>query len=168
MQNSQNNKAEKIIVLILLFIGLLMLGISAFIAYTRVQFIENSEVLPGTIVDYELRRDSEGSTTFHPIVEYTDPEGIAQVHYSNTGSNRRGAINQEIEILYNADAARPALINRFVELWLGTLITGGIGLVFSLFGIAFMIVMRKSKQSSSEFVQMPPQSSVERKGRNVL
>lgn len=146
MHNTQNDLTTKVISMVLLLIGLLMIGISAFIAYTRTQFIENSEVLPGIIVEYERRRDSEGTTTFHPVVEYTDPDGIAQTHYSNTGSNRRGAVNKEVEILYNADAANPALINSFAELWLGTLVTGIIGVSFLFFGVGFSIASRNGNK----------------------
>jgi hypothetical protein len=130
-------------------VGLVLLVIGVFLGGNTISFIGNSAVATGTVVDSELRtscsRSSRDhtetcSTVEHPVVVFTTTAGEEIRFTSSTGSSPpMHRVGDQVQVRYPPGRPRDAAIDGFVELWLGALITSGLGLVFGAIGTGMLI-----------------------------
>jgi len=117
-------------------IGLaLLVGAIAWWFNTR-NFIARAAKASGTVVELVEVRDSDGgSSTYKPVVNFTATNGTT-ISFASSYSSRPPAysVGETVEVLYAPDDPNDARIDGFGSLWLGPVILGGIGMVFSAIG----------------------------------
>jgi len=124
------------IILLILGIPLLFFGIKEI--YQAGNFAVKAERTEGTII--HMRK---GLTKYVPRVRFQTKNGQIIEFYSGNGSNPpMYEVNDKVKVLYNSDFPQYAVINSFIELWLGPVIYTGLGLFFVLF---FIIILKKLK-----------------------
>jgi hypothetical protein len=130
-----------------LFIGLALLGGAVFLYQDTQAFIDRALTARGTVIDLARSASSSrtgsgtgSSSTWRPVVTFTDHEGRSVEFISSVGSNppshRKGDV---VEVLYLPDDSQQARIKGFIDLWLFPLILLGIGSIFFLFGLGFTV-----------------------------
>ena len=116
-------------------IGTLLLWLSVSLARHYEAQFANGQTATGTVV--ELRETSSArdrrrnrSPTWKPVVRFTPRDGAAVTFEGTVSSNPPAyAIGESVPVVYNGSDPKKAMIQNFSERWLGSIITGGIGLV---------------------------------------
>jgi len=122
-------------VYIFLGVGSLMLFIALLLWNNSRSFLARAQATTGEVVELREVRDSDGgSSTWKPVVHFA-VEG-RDVTFAASFSSRPAPydVGDRVPVLYlpgNPDEAR---IKSFSSLWLGVVILGGMGLVFSAIG----------------------------------
>jgi Protein of unknown function (DUF3592) len=119
--------------------GLMLLGASLLWVSTR-NFVAGAQTLQGTVVELIANRDSDGDTTYKPVVRFSSPDG-QEVTYTESFSGNPAPydLGESVEVLYSPGHSRKARIKGFVSLWLGPVILAGIGLVFTAIGVGIFL-----------------------------
>lgn len=114
--------------------------VGAYLTYTNTQdFLQNASSASGTVTEL-VRSVSDDSTTYRPVVEFTTANGDKIEFTSSSGSNPPSYSRGEIvDVFYDQSKPEQAKINGFFSLWGMSLILGGIGTVFSIFGISIIV-----------------------------
>jgi hypothetical protein len=120
---------------IFLAVGLLLLVISGIIWYNKKKFETKSVKTTGTVIDLIAKSSSSGSQpTYSPVINYLDAYGVKHRYIARYSSNPpEYKIGERVTIYYdlkNPDNANAAGWGEY----LGVIIAGGLGLVFSLLG----------------------------------
>ncbi|MDT0453748.1 DUF3592 domain-containing protein [Streptomyces hesseae] len=93
----------------------------------------------GTVAALDWQADG----TF-PVVEFTPSGGTPRRFRDSSGSDPSSyEVGEQVEVLYRADSPGDARINGFLSLWLGPVIVGGIGLLFTGAGTVMALVSRR-------------------------
>ncbi len=147
---SNQTKADENVVRILttVFSGvaILLFSIAGLFGFFTYDDIQNSNVEVGYIT--EMVRKSEG---FSPVIVYRF-QGQEYTFQSSVSSiPPRYEVGEKVELLVREDGPADARINGFVELWLASMIIGGIGLVF--FSVAIILVVLSFKKRNQELAQ---------------
>jgi len=146
--------------IIFILLGLGMLGGGFYAYWQEKQFDKIAVSTSGTVIDFAQRRgyvrnnqDSRSRAViyYHPVVQFTDQQGKSQEFNTSEGSTspkyRRG---DKVTVLYEPDNPEFAVIDDWGR-YLITMILGGIGVVFTLFGILFWWLAKKSgRQKNNE------------------
>ena len=121
-------------------VGLLLLGVAAALAVSSAGFDRTAERTEGTVVDF---RYSDGSA--YPVVRYVSAsDGRDYVFGENSGSWPPAyAVGERVPVAYDPEHPGDAHIDSWINLFLGPVICGGLGLVFGGIGAAFLIWMRR-------------------------
>jgi hypothetical protein len=125
-----------------LLIGTFALGMN-----TR-SFIAAAKHAEGTVTELVEKRDKDdGSITYTPVVAFTADNG-ATVSFTSSFSSQPAAyaVGEKVEVLYAPDDPNDARIKGFGSLWLGPLIMGVLGLVFSGIGFGILTAGRLNKK----------------------
>ena len=140
-------------VFILVSIGML---IGAFLLYRNTSlFVAEALRTEGTVVALARSRSSD-STTYRPVVHFTNQQGEIIEFISLTSSNPPSySKGQQIEVLYYQNEPQKARINDFFSLWGASVFLGGLGAVFFLLGtgIAMAGILRDRKDDAPEAVK---------------
>jgi hypothetical protein len=103
------------------------------------------------VVDFETRRSSgsKSSTTYAPVFEFSDRDGLKRrVTSATSSSGQEHRIGQRLEVLYLPSAPEEARLDTWAERWLAVTILGSIGGVFTLVGIGLAALgTRLSRES---------------------
>jgi hypothetical protein len=126
--------AFKLIFPVLMAIAALLLIISAFLGIrTRQAFLMGSTV-DGKVIELTVRQDDEGNEWYYPVVEFPLADGQLQTVQVSEGSwpapYEKGEI---VTVHYDPDRPLQARIQSAsanAALWLGSLITGTLGITF--------------------------------------
>ena len=122
---------------IFLLIGIGLLGGAVLSFVMTLQFIDRAVAADGVVIALEERWDSDDSAyTYYPRVAFETEDRRKFEFTSDTGSRPASFdIGDPVRVLF--DPARPeaARIDSVLQLWLLPLILGGIGTVFSAFGL---------------------------------
>jgi hypothetical protein len=123
---------------IFLLVGLGMLGGAVYSFVTTWRFIGGAIAAAGVVIALEERwSSSDGDYTYYPRVAF-ETEDRRRFEFTGDTGSRPAAfdIGEPVRVLF--DPARPeaARIDSFFQLWLLPLILGGLGTVFSAFGLA--------------------------------
>lgn len=122
---------------VFLLVGLGMLGGAVYSLVTTWRFIGGAIAADGVVIALESRSSSDGDYTYHPRVAF-ETEDRRRIEFTGDTGSRPAAfdIGEPVRVLF--DPARPetARIDSFFQLWLLPLILGGLGTVFSGFGLA--------------------------------
>ncbi|MCL1123427.1 DUF3592 domain-containing protein [Shewanella surugensis] len=128
-------KSMSLLQKVFLIIGAVMISMTLYMASNTSDYIDNSIVSVGKVVDYR-EVYSSSSLTYAPIIEYQIPNGKTLSFASSTSSYPPAYdIGDPVNIRYATGSPQNAMINGFFSLWLGEIIVGGLGCVF--LGIAF-------------------------------
>ncbi len=123
---------------IFLLVGLGMLGGGIYSFVTTWQFIGGAAAADGVVIALEERRSSaDGDSSYYPRVVFETEDRRKYEFIGDTGSRPAAFdVGERVRVLF--DPARPeaARIDSFLQLWLLPLILGGLGTVFSGFGLA--------------------------------
>lgn len=144
-------KTFSILKYVFLVIGLALLTGAFFLYQNKKAFLEKADTAQGTVIEL-LQSRSDNSTTYKPLVSFKTKEGRQIEFTSSVSSNPPGYDEGEtVEVLYDPADPKDANINGFASLWLGPLILGILGAVFSLVG--FLIILFKNlKQRKSQYL----------------
>ena len=125
---------------------LMLLGSISFWNKTR-HFLARAQQAAGTVVELREVRDSEGSSTWKPLVAFTAKNG-RKITFADSVSSKPAAydVGESVTVLYLPDHPEEAHIKGFSSLWLGTTILGGLGLAFSSIGGGILFATRAGEK----------------------
>lgn len=173
-------KALKIIRLALIVGGLIMLLVSGITFFNARNFIRDSVVTTGTVVDLVLEDSTsdDSGPVYYPVVSFITNDGETVEFKANYGSNPpRHSRGDEIKVRYDPYDPYKARLDSFFALWGITTIFGAIGLAMIDAGIAMLVVsalsarkekwLRESgKAITTEFQAVEVNTSVRVNNRN--
>jgi hypothetical protein len=134
---------------IFLAVGILLFIITGISCYNIKKFEETAVKTSGRVIDLiEKRRSGSRSATYSPVVIYEDDRGMQHQYVPGFSSNPPAFdIGESIEMHYDPRKPGDAKIAGWHE-YIGGLITGGLGLIFSLIGIGYHAA-RKFRKSGN-------------------
>lgn len=120
--------------------GLGMLAGAGFMTGNTLKFRAKGVPAEGVVVDLIEKRDSDGSSTYSPEVEFQTPDGESHTYVSGTSSNPpswdRG---EKVTLRYDPGNPERVRLDGFMDNWFGPTILGGLGTVFSLVGFGIIV-----------------------------
>jgi len=133
-------KTIKIIKYLFLILGIGLLTGSLLIYRSTSSFLAEATHAEGTVVKL-MESHSDNSTTYRPVVCFSDLNGNETVFVSSTGSYPPSYTKGEkVDVLYPKNRPQNAIINSFFSIWGGTVIIGGLGGVFFLISASMFLV----------------------------
>jgi hypothetical protein len=117
------------------------------------ELIDNGVHTKGVVIELATSR-SKNSTTYAPVVEFTDRSGEKITFTSNVYSKPASYdVGENVEVLYPKNNPTDAEINSFGQLWFPTLLFGFLGGVFTLIGFGLLYYAYKSHQEREKLKQ---------------
>ena len=117
---------------ILLAVGLLLGGGAAWALIADRDAVANAVAARGTVVALDASTDSEGDTTYRPVVTFRDARGTAHRFTGSVGSYPAAYDRGEaVDVLYDPAAPGRATLDSFTERFLLPLILGIFALVLT-------------------------------------
>ncbi|MDE1886257.1 MAG: DUF3592 domain-containing protein [Xanthomonadaceae bacterium] len=124
----------KVFSILFLIIDLGLLAGAGMLWRDHANFAAHAMRADGVVTDLIYRSSSKGGS-YVPAVQFSASDGRIVHITGSTGSNPAAySRGEHVTILYPPNNPEGARIDSFSENWLGTLILGGIGLVFALIG----------------------------------
>lgn len=121
---------------LLFFIGAGLLVVAAKFSNADSDIAAAGGRAEGVVIDVVGQRGSRGKVTYRPIVAFTDQTGQRRSFASKVSSSppsyERG---EKVTVLYDPANPADATIDSFVERYLGALMFGIMGAIFTLIGI---------------------------------
>ncbi len=131
--------------LIALVLGLPFLIFGVKELYQVNKFVTSGDKADGIIV--EMKKGSSNFSKYHPRVRFQTKEGKTIEFSPGNGSNPpMYEVNDHVPVVYNSDYPNYAVINTFVEIWLGPVIYAGLGLLLLIYP-GFQWVKSKSQSA---------------------
>lgn len=131
-------------------VGLIMLTAAAFFYIDTQHFLSSADSADGTVIRLQRKWSSDDSPVYNPVVHFYTANGKAIEFTSSVGSNPPSfSTGERVEVLYLANAPYNAKINTFATLWLGTIIFSVLGCIFSLVGLALILVTGGKRKLAS-------------------
>ena len=139
---------SKLSAVIGLLVSIGMIGGGVYWYNVNTAFVDTAVRTKGEVVDVkriEETRRRDGRTreevTYYPVVEFDDGDGQTHEFRSSAGSNPPAySEGDRVEVLYDPGDPQQASINSFTSLWVGPLVTGGLGAVFALMSLGALVV----------------------------
>ena len=137
---------------VFLALGLLMIGGALFVCNSVRTFDANATKTTGTVLELvaSTSKNSQGSsTTYAPLVSYTDNSGGTHQYKPNYSSNPPGyEVGEKVDVFYDPKNPDDVKLGGLGE-YTGAFVLGGIGLVFALIGlIAVLVILRKRARTA--------------------
>lgn len=130
-----------IVICLLIGIPLAIFGIKELLAVKK--FVAGGVRTEGTIMEMK-----EGPTKFYPRVQFATKDGRTMEFSSGNGSNPpMYKPGDTVPVIYNPNAPQYAVINTFIDLWLGPTIYATAGLLFLVGAIATTLARRPTGSS---------------------
>jgi len=127
-----------------LVVGLVLLGVGGWLGARTTAFLDRARSVSGTVIALE------GDETLHPVFRFQDSDGTTRTHRSRVGTSQPAfEVGEAVEVLYDPANPADARIRSVGELWLGVLIAGGMGGVFTLIGGGILGVRALSARSAA-------------------
>ena len=127
--------------------GVGMLAGGGYMAGRTLKFQATALAAEGVVVDLIEKRDSDGSRTWSPEVEYQTPDGETRTYVSSTSSNPpswdRG---EKVTLRYDPANPERVRLDGFMDNWFGPTILGGLGTVFSLVGFGIIVAAVRKRR----------------------
>ena len=115
-------------VLIFFVLGLPMLIFGVKGLYQVNKFVKRGAYADGIIV--EMKKGPSILSKYHPRVRFQTKDGETIEFTPGNGSNPpMYEVNDHVPVIYNSDYPSVAVINSFIEIWLGPVIYAGLGLL---------------------------------------
>jgi hypothetical protein len=120
---------------VFLLIGIGLLGGAFYLYRNTSNFLDTARKAPGTVV--ALRSGA-------PEVKFRTEQG-REIQFTSSVSSKPPSysVGDTVEVLYQPDQPDNAEVNSFMTLWLGVMIAGAMGTVFSLVGLALVFALRR-------------------------
>jgi Protein of unknown function (DUF3592) len=130
-------------------VPLIMAGIGGYFGYTSWQLTKGGQTVSGTVTHLDQADDTDGGTTYAPIVSYEVGGQSYEFNTHNYSYPPAYQVGQQVTVLY--DPANPGYgrLNNFWDLWaLPIALCPSALLVFLLFnGLpAYILVSRRRRQ----------------------
>lgn len=123
-------------------LGLIMLGVAAYIIYADDQFAQRAVPVTGKTIGYSsyISRDDDGheTTMFTPIFEYTFNETKYTYKSDMSSSSKDFATGDPVEILVDPNDPESVLIHSFWQQYTLPMILGFLGVMFT--GMGYMAI----------------------------
>lgn len=146
------NNTLKLIARSFAAIGILALAGAASIFLSTKNFRQNAAVTHGKVIDMIAKRD-RSSTTYAPVVTYRDGNGVSHTYISNVSSNPPAyAIGEGVNVFYNKNNPEDVQLDGDGA-YIGTIILGVLGLIFTVVGVAILVIHSRQQQSQDWLVQ---------------
>ncbi len=121
-------------------LGILLLLVTLYLVQQTRTFYREASRANGTVIEL-VREKSSDSITYAPVVRFVTDADESVEFTSGTSSNPPSYTEGEsVEVLYRTAEPHDARINGFFSLWLGPIITGGLGTIFTLIGGVLLLV----------------------------
>ena len=129
--------------IVFLIIGISILCIFAFVYKSEKNFVSGAVPITGVVVDFSLSHSSD-NIDYYPVIEFLDQNNHPHKITGSVGSNPPAyKRNDKVNLLYLPETPEKAKVEGFFHLWLGSLITFILGIVFS--GIGLLLFSFSSK-----------------------
>jgi len=127
-------------------IGVCLLLGALISVYSAQQFLRHSVITQGSIVALKAtHRARRRKITFAPVFRFDVPGSNPVTVVSNVSSNPPAFHpGESVTIHYDKDNPQHAVIDSFMQLWLGQLICGFIGAVFTGIGLMTLALGRRA------------------------
>jgi len=133
-------------------VGILLLIVCAIITMAAVQYREAAVSTTGTIVDLRTGQSCSGnscSLIYYPVVTFRTADGRQITFASNSGSSLQPQVGKHVRVLYQRNDPAHARLDSFVAFWVGPLVAGILGIVFTLVGSILIIVWLRLRRLDS-------------------
>jgi hypothetical protein len=139
-------------------VGIVLLGVSAWLTVRSLDLTANGLRAEGSVIrlqrEYSRNSDGQGRYLYYPIVRFGTDAGEDIEFRGSTGTSspsyRRG---ERVTVLYLPQSPQDARIDSFGGLWAGPLITGAMGILFTMIGGGFWFV-RARRAKLEEWMRM--------------
>lgn len=116
-------------------VGVILIGVSAAISFSKYQFINRATKAEGTIINIVERRSSDSNnSTYAPVVTFRT-NNLEHTFTSSVSTSSRPLIGEKVTVLYDPADPNDAAIDSVTTLWFFPLIVGFMGLIFLMIGI---------------------------------
>ncbi|MFI8415929.1 DUF3592 domain-containing protein [Serratia sp. NPDC078593] len=121
---------------IMAVIGLVLLCLAGYLAYTTYSFQQNALHAEGEVTDLRYSRsDSSSSPVWYPEITFVDEAGKTVIFESSVGSSSyRNSLGKTVEVIYRQGEAAQARINDATGLYFAPAFSGIFGIVLLLIG----------------------------------
>lgn len=127
-------------------IGLLLLALAAWSFWSTTAWMARCIETEGTVIEMVRYRDSDNTGyVFAPRVRFETAEGRT-IEFENRLRSYPPAYSprQKVTVLYERDVPESAVIRGFLSLWLMTMILTFIGSIFSIVGVAMVVLSARA------------------------
>ena len=126
----------KIFALCFIGAGVILLAISGILFVRELVFLGRAETTSGIVTAYSTYTDSEDSTLYCPVIKYTTREGENNAYTSSSCSAPADFnIGDMVQMVYDPGNPKNVQIKNIWDEYVGTIITGLIGLPFFIVGV---------------------------------
>ncbi len=124
-------------------IGGVLLALSLYLYGDSRSLLDEGVTAEGKVIKLLRSQSSDGGSSYRPLVVFIDETGRRVEIESRVGSNPPAyQVGERVEMLYRTGQSHEARIKGFVSLWLGTVITGVIGVLFFGVGLGILLYQR--------------------------
>lgn len=113
-------------------IPLIFVAIGGMFLFFSISRLSSQSTTSGVVVDVDRSTDSDGDTSYRPVIEFVADDGFTYTFIGRIGSSSRPTVGRSIEVLYDPADPQGATEKTFSNLWLFPIAFGGFGLVFLL------------------------------------
>lgn len=112
----------------LTIIGVAFLVLAGYLFLRRLSAQFRGEAAAGRVVGHEERKDDEATSSYHPIVEFTDLAGAVHRFTSVAGgSDRAPAVGAAVRVRYVPEDPGVAYVQSFLHMWAAPLACAVLG-----------------------------------------
>jgi hypothetical protein len=119
-QRSGKNPRRGLMVaaLVMMFTSVLFIGIGGYMSAVSWNLLNNGVKTTGTVVELRAGSDSEGGTTYEPIIEYFYEGQRFEQGTHNSGNPPQFKQGETVTIYLNPERPTQFRVDRFLDLWL--------------------------------------------------
>ena len=149
--------------------GVVFIGIAAVYWQNNHRFVQTAEQVAGAVIEVVESRGDKGGKLYAPVVKFTDHRGQQQKFQSRLSSNpQRYFVDDKVQVLYDKDNPRTAVIDSWWELNLMPFVLLIIGIANVFVSVIFASVAffvyrsRRNRSAGLNAVIMEGRANVER------
>jgi Protein of unknown function (DUF3592) len=146
------------VIWIFIALGALFLGGALIDAYFTQKFVRESVTTDGAVVGLNpTHRARKRRVTYAPVFRFVTEDGRPVTVVSHTSSNPPAFnLGEAVKVHYKKDHPENAKIDSFGQLWLGDIVFGSVGAIFT--GIGVLILLATAKRNRRDLA-MPDDGS---------
>jgi uncharacterized Tic20 family protein len=161
-------KAVRIIGILIILCSFVPLGIAVYWYSKTDTFLKQAVKTEATVIDVEKRTSDDGFM-YYPVFSFSDKNGNSHRIYSKTGSYppayRRG---DTASIFYDPLVPEKTMLDSFVCLWLGPLVSGALGFIPLFIGALILLVGPMVIRSVNSNIKEQPSAASSETGRQTM
>jgi Protein of unknown function (DUF3592) len=146
MQSGKPGRAVRPpVIWIFIALGALFLGGALVDAYFTQKFLRESVTTDGTVVGLKAtHRARRRRVTYAPVFRFVTEDGRPVTVVSHTSSNPPSfEPGEAVKVHYKKNHPDDAKIDSFGQLWLGDIVFGSVGAIFTAIGVLILLTTRK-------------------------